>query len=76
MSDKPAEMLAEGSHGDAVHMVQETLNKGGWLKEDGIFGPATADAVKAFQRSKGLAPDGIVGPLTQGALAGKPAAKA
>jgi peptidoglycan hydrolase-like protein with peptidoglycan-binding domain len=31
---------------------------------DGIFGPLTESAVKAFQQSKGLAPDGIVGPNT------------
>lgn len=31
---------------------------------DGIFGPTTESAVKAFQQSKGLAADGIVGPNT------------
>jgi peptidoglycan hydrolase-like protein with peptidoglycan-binding domain len=31
---------------------------------DGIFGPLTESAVKAFQQSKGLAADGIVGPNT------------
>ena len=31
---------------------------------DGIFGPQTESAVKAFQQSKGLAADGIVGPQT------------
>ena len=31
---------------------------------DGIFGPNTEGAVKAFQQSNGLAADGIVGPQT------------
>ncbi|MDA8209194.1 MAG: peptidoglycan-binding protein [Actinomycetota bacterium] len=31
---------------------------------DGLYGPVTEGAVKAFQRSQGLAVDGIAGPLT------------
>jgi len=38
------------------------------LVVDGIFGPATLAAVKAFQQGSGLVVDGIVGPLTWNAL--------
>lgn len=60
--------LAVGSQGDAVKLVQKALNRGGWLAEDGMFGPATENAVKAFQASKGLVVDGIVGEHTSAAL--------
>jgi len=36
---------------------------------DGVFGPQTLAAVKAFQKSYGLKPDGIVGPLTWSTMA-------
>lgn len=35
---------------------------------DGIAGPATATATRAFQRRVGLTPDGIAGPRTRAAL--------
>ena len=47
-----------------VSHVQRLLN----VEADGIFGPATEDAVEAFQEVSGLYADGIVGPLTWEAL--------
>ena len=48
-----------------VPSLQDLLNaRGHHVTVDGIYGPSTEAAVKAFQQSKGLAADGIVGPLT------------
>src|SRR4051795_12458924 len=38
---------------------------------DGIAGPATAGAVRAFQAQAGLAVDGVAGPATHAALGGR-----
>ena len=50
--------------------VQTVLNMatGSTLTVDGVFGPATTKAVKAFQKSKGLTADGKIGPMTRAAL--------
>jgi peptidoglycan hydrolase-like protein with peptidoglycan-binding domain len=37
---------------------------------DGIFGPGTERALKAWQRSNGLTADGIAGPATLARLFG------
>lgn len=52
-------------HGsDVVEAQQSLMRKGAGLIADGVFGPATAEAVKRFQRVNGLVDDGIVGPNT------------
>ena len=62
--------LRKGSMGDAVRELQDALKKLGYYggNLDGIFGPKTESAVKAFQKDNKLAQDGIVGPLTRAAL--------
>ena len=51
---------------DAVRAVQRRLKELGYYKgsADGDFGPATEEAVKAFQRANGLSADGKVGEKT------------
>jgi N-acetylmuramoyl-L-alanine amidase len=49
--------------GDDVGDLQRRLNALGFHagREDAIFGPETASALREFQRNAGLAPDGIAG---------------
>ena len=63
-------MLRTGSKGPEVAELQRRLNHAGeTLGVDGEFGPATNDAVRRFQGTRGLEVDGVVGPATWGALA-------
>lgn len=65
----PGTPLQQGSRGDDVRAVQQRLNAlGNHLETDGVFGPATHQAVAAFQKKAGLTADGIVGPQTWAAL--------
>ena len=52
--------LKKGSRGEDVKTLQKLL----YLKEDGIFGDLTEEAVKDFQKANGLTVDGIVGNTT------------
>ena len=62
-------VLRQGDRGIGVKTIQYYLNFIGFfnnelsprLAVDGIFGPATREAVIAFQNFYGLTPDGIVG---------------
>src|SRR5919197_6472883 len=61
--------VRSGSQGDAVRAVQSQLvHHGSNLQIDGVFGPMTNQAVRAFQQRHGLAVDGIVGTDTWFAL--------
>ena len=58
-------------NGPSIRQVQERLNVLGAnprLVEDGVFGPRTAAAVRAFQQQRGLNPDGIVDTVTWNAI--------
>ena len=68
-------VVYQGQSGEAVRALQYMLAVAGEfydvippLEVDGVFGPATAAAVRAFQRSAGLTVDGIAGEETWKAL--------
>ena len=56
-------LLKKGSISNYVCIAQDDLNTLGFSTGglDGIFGPQTDKAVKAFQQSTGLTVDGIIG---------------
>ena len=58
--------LRQGAVGNYVLVLQDSLNKLGYGTGglDGVFGPATTNAVRAYQRSKGITADGVVGCMT------------
>ena len=64
-----AALLKQGSRGDEVGSLQQNLGQLGFsLEADGIFGPATENAVEELQSAFGYDIDGIVGPGTAGLI--------
>jgi len=65
----PWPLVRKGDRDHPVKTLQHLLRaRGHNVAVDGIFGPNTDAAVRAFQQQKGLAVDGIVGPVTWRAL--------
>lgn len=64
--------LKRGDRNDYVRHWQMFLNLNGYAcgNADGIFGPKTEAAVKAWQKNHGLVSDGIIGPKTWASLPG------
>src|SRR5215469_9023877 len=66
---RPWPLVRKGDRQHPVKTLQSLLRaRGHNLVVDGIFGPKTDAAVRAFQQQQGLAVDGIVGPHTWSVL--------
>ena len=64
-SISPFPLVAQGARDHPVPTLQHLLRaQGQEVAVDGVFGPRTDRAVRAFQQSEGLTVDGIVGPRT------------
>ena len=62
--------IEKGDKGPEVEKAQKALLEKGFDPKgiDGIFGPNTEKATKAFQKANGLTPDGKIGPKTRDIL--------
>jgi murein L,D-transpeptidase YcbB/YkuD len=63
-TSSPHPVLQMGAKGEEVKLLQNALH----IKADGDFGPATKQALMAFQKARGLTADGIAGARTWRAL--------
>lgn len=58
-------LLKRGAKGEEVKLLQTLLNfHGAKIECDSSFGPATAKALAAFQRSRGITADSVAGVVT------------
>ena len=65
----PWPVVQKGNQGHPIRTLQFLLRaRGHNLTVDGMFGPATEAAVKAFQTSKGMTADGILSAQTWSTL--------
>lgn len=66
----PAELMGYGSRGEGVLALQQALHRAGFDPgaQDGVFGPDTLHALRAFQGAQGLAVDGLAGMQTRRVL--------
>jgi hypothetical protein len=63
--NKPMPVIGFGNSGISVKVLQKLLMSNGYgLPIDGVFGPVTETAVKAFQNRRSLSTDGVVGQKT------------
>lgn len=66
---QPWPLTRKGDNAHPVRTLQHLLRaQKQTVAVDGIFGPKTEAAVKAFQKAKKLSVDGIVGPKTWAAI--------
>ena len=72
LGDRILYMKSPPMRGDDIAQLQRQMNTLGFDsgKEDGIFGPNTDRAVRAFQKEYGVAEDGMFGPISHAALGG------
>ena len=63
--NQPMPVISFGSSGTSVRALQKLLIANGYgIPIDGVFGPVTEIAVKAFQNRRSLSTDGVVGQKT------------
>ena len=63
--NKSMPVIGFGSSGISVRVLQKLLVSNGYgIPVDGVFGPITETAVKAFQNRRSLSADGMVGQKT------------